>query len=221
MARANGERREPLSRARIIASAVDYADEHGLPALGVRSLAQHLGVQPMSLYYHVNGKAGLIEGIIEQLLAENVLTSVRDWREWCEMVFASTREMARRHPGAVEAVFTAPVTGHTVDVAGGQGMELFIAAGFSPVDAVLSAQTVALAALGLATNERLFERLRRGLEVRPEPTAYQRSILAEISVEDVLNADVWTYALRTIITGLEASLATKPSRRLRPRPTSR
>ena len=45
-------RRTPLSRERVLAAAVDLADSAGIDALTVRRLAESLGVEAMSLYYH-------------------------------------------------------------------------------------------------------------------------------------------------------------------------
>ena len=41
------QKRVPLSRERVLRSAVEIADTAGLEALTIRSLAQRLGVKPM------------------------------------------------------------------------------------------------------------------------------------------------------------------------------
>src|SRR5690349_10727177 len=46
-------KRKPLSRERVLQTAVALADERGLDGLTMRKLAAELGVEAMSLYHHV------------------------------------------------------------------------------------------------------------------------------------------------------------------------
>jgi AcrR family transcriptional regulator len=62
--------REPLTRERALAAAVDLADAEGLKALTMRRLAAALGVEAMSLYYHLPGKEGLLDGLASSVIAE-------------------------------------------------------------------------------------------------------------------------------------------------------
>jgi AcrR family transcriptional regulator len=64
------ESREPLSRERLFAAAVALADAEGLKALTMRRLAADLGVEAMSLYYHVPSKEALLDGVAETVIAE-------------------------------------------------------------------------------------------------------------------------------------------------------
>jgi TetR/AcrR family tetracycline transcriptional repressor len=60
---------DTLSRERILREALALVDEEGLAAVSMRKLARRLGVDPMSLYNHVDGKDALLDGIAEVLLA--------------------------------------------------------------------------------------------------------------------------------------------------------
>jgi len=60
----------PLDRARILDAALRIMDADGLEALSMRRLAAELGVEAMSLYHHVPGKAALLEGLAEAVLGE-------------------------------------------------------------------------------------------------------------------------------------------------------
>jgi AcrR family transcriptional regulator len=62
--------RMPLSRQRVLAAAMDLADAEGISAITMRRLAADLGVEAMSLYYHVPGKQGLLDGLTEAVLDE-------------------------------------------------------------------------------------------------------------------------------------------------------
>ncbi len=83
---ARGRGRMPLSRERVLAAAMALADSEGLPAVTMRGLAGELGVEAMSLYHHVPGKEGLLDGLAEAVLVE-IETAVAarvgaddDWR---------------------------------------------------------------------------------------------------------------------------------------------
>lgn len=62
--------RKPLSRERILATALDLVDEQGIDALSMRRLGQALGFEAMSLYKHVSNKDDLLDGILDLVLAE-------------------------------------------------------------------------------------------------------------------------------------------------------
>jgi AcrR family transcriptional regulator len=63
-------RRKPLSRERILDTALAIVDEEGIEALSMRKLGQALGYEAMSLYNHVANKDDLLDGILDLVLAE-------------------------------------------------------------------------------------------------------------------------------------------------------
>ena len=98
--------REPLSRERALAAAVTLADAEGLKALTMRRLATDLGVEAMSLYYHLPGKGGLLDGLAETVIAE-ITAAVAltakdktDWRTSLRRRFLAARQVMLRHPWA-------------------------------------------------------------------------------------------------------------------------
>jgi AcrR family transcriptional regulator len=97
--------RKPLSRERALAAAVTLADAEGLKALTMRRLAADLGVEAMSLYYHLPGKEGLLDGLAESVVGEIETAVARtaetgDWRTSLRQRFLSAREVMLRHPWA-------------------------------------------------------------------------------------------------------------------------
>ena len=64
------ESRVPLNRQRVLDAAVAMADDEGLDALTMRRLAKRLGVEAMSLYYHVANKRALLDSIAEIVVSE-------------------------------------------------------------------------------------------------------------------------------------------------------
>ena len=67
--RGPGER-AGLTHAAVLAAARDLLAEGGLGALTMRSLARRLDVAPNTLYSHVAGKAGLVDELLDEVLAE-------------------------------------------------------------------------------------------------------------------------------------------------------
>lgn len=67
---AGARQRVPLSRDRVLRTAVAIADAKGNSALTMRSLAHELGVKPMALYHHVANKEEILDGIIDLVFGE-------------------------------------------------------------------------------------------------------------------------------------------------------
>jgi TetR/AcrR family tetracycline transcriptional repressor len=103
----------PLSRAAIVEAAIRHVDEHGLPALTMRTLGQRLGVEAMSLYHHVNGREDLLEAMVDQLVGqvgvpETVAGPVDGWQALLQHVAHDVRRVATAHPHLFPLVATRP-----------------------------------------------------------------------------------------------------------------
>lgn len=95
-------KRPPLTRERVVAAAVELADDEGIDALSMRKLAQALGVEAMSLYHHVANKDELLDGMEDVVFAEAYLpTADGPWIEELRTRCASMREVLLRHPWGV------------------------------------------------------------------------------------------------------------------------
>src|SRR5687768_8772351 len=94
------ERREPLSRERVLRAAMDLADREGIAALSMRNLARELGVEAMSLYYYVERKEDLLAGIGDMVMREVTLPAGRsgDWRSAIRQMAVSYHDTLKRHP---------------------------------------------------------------------------------------------------------------------------
>ncbi|HEU4946229.1 MAG TPA: TetR/AcrR family transcriptional regulator C-terminal domain-containing protein [Kribbella sp.] len=98
----SSEERTPLNRERVLRGAVAVADAAGIGSLTMRSLAQELGVKPMSLYYHVANKDEILDGIVDVVFSEIELPSPEgEWRSEMRRRAASARRVLRRHPWAI------------------------------------------------------------------------------------------------------------------------
>lgn len=104
--RSKPARRPPLSRAAVIEAAVAVADSIGLEKLTMRRLAEHLGVQPMSIYHHVADKDDILDGIVDRVFSEIDRPGPADgddgdWVSPIRRYAHSARHVLAAHPWAV------------------------------------------------------------------------------------------------------------------------
>jgi AcrR family transcriptional regulator len=100
--------RIPLSRDRVLRAAVRVADEGGLESLTMRRVAEELGAEAMSLYYHVAKKEDILDGLVDVIAAEinDVVEHLpepsgrTDWKTAIRRRILSAREVFLRHPWA-------------------------------------------------------------------------------------------------------------------------
>ena len=93
--------RVPLSRDRVLKGAMAVADAGGIGALTIRTLAQSLGVKPMSVYYYVANKDEILDAIVDLVFAEIELPVAGGvWRDEMARRANSARAVLRRHPWA-------------------------------------------------------------------------------------------------------------------------
>ncbi len=103
-----------IGRAAILASALELADEQGLEAVTMHAVARRLQVTPMALYRHVDGKAALLDGMVERLLTEFALPAPRlPWDERLAALAVGVRATARRHPGVFALLLSRPAVTET------------------------------------------------------------------------------------------------------------
>ena len=100
--------RIPLSRERVLQTAVKVADEGGVEAITMRRLADELGAEAMSLYYHVARKEDILEGIVD-VIAREINDAVSDisgpsegdaWKTATRERILAARRVFLRHPWA-------------------------------------------------------------------------------------------------------------------------
>jgi AcrR family transcriptional regulator len=104
-------RRTPLSRERVLRTAVRLADEGGIESLTMRKLARELGVEAMSLYNHVANKGDLVDGIVDLVVAEIELPDATgEWAAAIRECAVSAHETFLRHPWACSLVLSPTIT---------------------------------------------------------------------------------------------------------------
>ncbi|GAA2792802.1 TetR/AcrR family transcriptional regulator C-terminal domain-containing protein [Kitasatospora sp. CM 4170] len=128
---AEGTRRTPLSRERVLRAAVALADgsgagggaggsggaggdgavggSAGVEALSMRKLAQELGVVPMALYKHVANKEELLAGMVDAVVGEiDPPAPGADWKDVVRQRVLSARRVLRHHPWAPRVIESLP-----------------------------------------------------------------------------------------------------------------
>lgn len=99
--------RTPLSRQRILRTALEMADGAGLDALTMRALGQVLDVKAMALYNYVEDKDDLLAGIVDLVLSEfDLAVTTDDWRSDMRATAVSAYEALLRHPWAVRLILS-------------------------------------------------------------------------------------------------------------------
>jgi AcrR family transcriptional regulator len=94
--------RPPLSRDRVLRAAVAVADGGRIAALTIRSLAEQLGVKPMSVYHYVANKDEILDGIVDLVFGEIELPLAGgDWQTEMRRRATSARVALTRHPWAI------------------------------------------------------------------------------------------------------------------------
>lgn len=102
------EPRVPLSKERVLRAAVGLADRDGIESLTMRNLAQEVGVEAMSLYYHVANKEAVLDGVVDVLAGEinEAASTIQgpsakdDWKTAMRMRILTARDVLLRHPWA-------------------------------------------------------------------------------------------------------------------------
>lgn len=100
--RTAGTPREPLSRERVLRAAMAVADAGGIAALTIRSLAEELGVKPMSVYHYVANKDEILDLIVDLVFGEIDLPEPDgDWRAGMRRRADSARRVLKEHHWAI------------------------------------------------------------------------------------------------------------------------
>ena len=93
--------RVPLSKERVLRTAVELADRGGSEAVSMRKLGQELGVDAMSLYHHVRNKDDILDGIVDVMVGEiDVSRTDADWKIALRRLVMTARTVMLRHPWA-------------------------------------------------------------------------------------------------------------------------
>lgn len=208
--------RLPLDRRRILAAAVELADERGVAAITMRELASKLGVEAMSLYNHVASKDEILDGMMDLVMEEIVLpTKVSDWRAAMRTRSISARRIFERHPWAPQLLDSRTSSGPRRLAYFDQVLGILAQAGFSDADAVRAFSLLDSYVYGFGIQQSHLslgdsyegnaEAILRAVPAEEYPTLHRIASLATLSGYDA-ESD-FSFGLELILDGLGRLLA--------------
>jgi AcrR family transcriptional regulator len=93
--------KQQLTAERVLAGAMELADEIGVEAFTIRKLAAALDTKPMTIYHHVPSKEAILDGMVDRVFAEIARPPIDlDWKPAIRVRCLSAREVLARHPWA-------------------------------------------------------------------------------------------------------------------------
>jgi AcrR family transcriptional regulator len=99
---AHRPQRPPLTRERIVRTALRIMDTEGLDAVSMRRIGRELGVEAMSLYNHVRDKDDILEGVKELVMGEfDMGPRSGNWKNDARMAARAWRDLLRAHPNVI------------------------------------------------------------------------------------------------------------------------
>ena len=99
-----------ITRELVLTTALEIIDHDGADALSMRRLGAALDRDPMILYRHASGKAALLDGVVEVVLAQlHVDPADPDWAAQLRGVARDYRALALEHPNVVPLLVTRPL----------------------------------------------------------------------------------------------------------------
>ncbi|MFD9096998.1 TetR/AcrR family transcriptional regulator [Streptomyces collinus] len=130
-------RPEGLSLEAIMRAALRIADEEGLDALTMRTVAERLDVRHTSLYRHVPSREALLVELVDHMLGEITLPEPGpDWRAGTEAGAREYRRVLLAHRALVPLLTRGQLLGPHALMARERGLRLLTAAGWPPDSAV-------------------------------------------------------------------------------------
>ena len=191
--------RPRLSRDAVLRAAQAIIDERGLEACTMRAVAAELGVEAMSLYWHVPNKDALLDGVIELMLLELDVDHRWDDGDWAEALgrFARTfRRVVLRHRNALPLLASRPLPAYVAaSRITEQGITALEAAGFPRPTAIRAARTLSRYVMGFTLGERT-----AGGEPPPESgSPALDELLQSVAADDP--EDLFEFGLEALLKG--------------------
>jgi len=213
----NSTDRTRLKRDDVLRAALDLLNEVGIDALSTRKLAEKLGVQSPTLYWHFKSKGALLDAMSAAIMLESrarfAPESHARWQDWVladgcsfRQALLAYRDGARLHAG------TRPVDAQHASIESRLG--LMCAAGFTPGAATLLLMSVGRFVVGWVLEEQSAQQPDAPPSAAAAmPHAAQHPLLAAGWAATVGAGDadaLFECALRLLVDGAQAQLRHAP-----------
>jgi AcrR family transcriptional regulator len=147
-------RRPQIDRAAILSAAMLLADERGLEAVTMHAVAQRLGVTPMALYRHLDGKQALLDGLVEALLTGAPLPRPEaPWPDRLTAAAEAIRSTAKAHPAVFPLLLTRPAVTPAARAVRDSVQAALGEAGLAADEAARAERLLSTAVFGFAASE--------------------------------------------------------------------
>jgi AcrR family transcriptional regulator len=207
------EPRAPLTRERIVRTAMAIVDEQGPEALSMRRLGAVLGVEAMSLYKHVESKEAILDGIrallIEDFAARLPAEPAGDWREDLAAFARAYRAVGRDHARSFPLLAQGPGRAYVVGAeVAEEAIARLRAAGLDRASAIFAQRTIVRFVLGAGLIDRASEAAPSPVaEEEREALARERPLVGELmrSMDDPATDDaLFEFGLELLLDGIAA-----------------
>lgn len=203
--------RPPLTRQRIIETALALIDEVGLDGLSMRQLGRRLEVDPMAIYHHLPSKDELLQAVVRHVFAKLPVRSAGgSWQQRVKQWARDYRGVAGSHPNLVLRIVAEPLAVAVAAVQANESLYAALEAGGLPADIVMLGADlivdyvngVAVAtATGAVQDPAALAAFEAELAAQPpERVAVQRRLLDEA---DYAGRDSFEFGLEVILAGLQ------------------
>ncbi len=142
-----------LTPEQIVETALALMDAHGVDWLTMRRLADELGVQAPTLYWHVRNRSDLIDAAIDAALAEcgTVSSEAGDWQGQVWDYMHTLRRQLTAHPSVTDMMRNRyPSSVHQLSI---QAVEIAASIGLPPAETATRARLMIWRVVGFATME--------------------------------------------------------------------
>jgi AcrR family transcriptional regulator len=212
----NQRPRGATTRCEVVNAALAIADRDGLDGLRIRSIAKLVGAPPMSIYTHFSNKEELLDLMYEEVSRRMYVDEGNPtWQAELVALCHRVRSILKDHPKWAP-LLARPASPLAVPLRE-RVLTLMTADRMPEADAFKSLSSAALVGVGLTLMEltlkgpqgesavqQRFERLKEWVETPPgQDHPVTRSAISKLGPR-VLD-DTFSYAVRALITGLEAS----------------
>jgi AcrR family transcriptional regulator len=217
IASSRGRANTLLTQRAIIEAAAEVADAGGVAAVTMRSVAKVLGVEAMSLYYHLANKDALLDSLADWVFEQITLPDLKDhWRVEMMKRAHSARSVLSKHPWALGMLESRPTPGEKLlrhhdrilgCLLGGDMTPVLAAHAFSAIDSYIYGFVLTEASISSSPENLVEEGF--SAEVAKQAEKYPNMALIAMAAVNDYNftfEDEFDYGLNLILDGFEERL---------------
>lgn len=218
-----------LDRGRIIATALEVIDVHGVEGLTMRRLGKALGVDASAVYWHFPTKAAVLDAVVEheaaRLAGLEGEVPLDDPIEVMVAIALHFRRVLSDHPNLAPLLASRPLPQEHVPILISFGTQQLRLAGFADEDIPRATEVIVLFGLGYVTQELGLERRRAELgrsfreqqeallaelAAQPGDTSLEESIVQR-RLHNAAHEEDFAVGLRSLLHGLRLGLGRPPT----------